>query len=152
MLPLRRRRSKGPIRLHIELERRFSVRNQPPWVEWEALCLKGRPPYMAALKVVDSTEAFTVSGELQWVGPPTMAMARLFGRERYWIRAVNRDSTLGDSLSDQSRRSQHVSECGVRAAADKSGERAYDSFRRLRAAGRRPLLSRKRYGSTNWSM
>lgn len=88
---------KGPIRLHIELELRFAVRNQPPWVEWEALCQEAGRLVWQPLKVVDSTEAFTVSGELQWVGPPTMAMVRLFGRERYWIRAVNLDSTLGDS-------------------------------------------------------
>ncbi|WP_246096353.1 baseplate J/gp47 family protein [Paenibacillus sinopodophylli] len=88
---------KGPIRLHIELERRFSVRNQPPWVEWEALCLEAGRYVWEPLKIVDNTESFTVSGEVQWVGPKAMAMARLFGRERYWIRAVNRDSVLGDS-------------------------------------------------------
>ncbi|WP_028611978.1 baseplate J/gp47 family protein [Paenibacillus harenae] len=88
---------KGPIRLHIDLERRFTARSQPPWLEWEALCREGGRWVWQPLKVVDTTEAFTISGGLQWTGPPSMTAARLFGKERYWIRAVNRDSSLGDA-------------------------------------------------------
>ncbi|MBD2867583.1 baseplate J/gp47 family protein [Paenibacillus arenilitoris] len=89
--------SKGPIRLHIELERRFAARAQPPWIEWEALCREGGRLTWQPLKAADTTDSFTINGELQWVGPSSMAQVRLFGRERYWIRAVNRDGSLGDA-------------------------------------------------------
>ncbi|OBZ12265.1 hypothetical protein A7975_14590 [Bacillus sp. FJAT-26390] len=114
---------KGPIRLHMELARRFTARNQPPWVEWEALCMEAGRHVWQPLKVVDSTESFTVSGELQWVGPPSMALVRLFGRERYWIRAVNRDSVLGDSYpSNPVAASMHLNAVSVRQQVSQEKE------------------------------
>lgn len=114
---------KGPIRLHIELERRFTASNQPPWVEWEALCLEAGRYIWQPLKVVDNTEAFTISGELQWVGPSTMAPARLFGHERYWIRAVNRDGSLGDSFpGNPVASSMHLNAVSVRQQVSQEKE------------------------------
>lgn len=114
---------KGPIRMHIELERRFTARNQPPLVEWEALCLEAGRRIWQPLRVADSTEGFTVSGELQWVGPPSMTPARLFGRERYWIRAVNRDSTLGDSYpGNPVAASMHLNAVSVRQQVSQEKE------------------------------
>ncbi len=92
--------AKGPIRMHIDLERRYTAHSEPPHVEWEALCSEGGRLVWKPLKVADLTEGFTISGELQWVGPPTMARVKLFGYERYWIRAVNRDNRLGDAYPD----------------------------------------------------
>ncbi|MFX3632996.1 MAG: baseplate J/gp47 family protein [Candidatus Pristimantibacillus sp.] len=86
---------KGPLNMHIALERRFAAGGDPPWVEWEALCLENGRLVWTPLKVKDGTASFTLSGSLQWAGPPTMALARLFGRVRYWLRAVNRDQQIG---------------------------------------------------------
>jgi len=114
---------KGPIRLHIELERRFTASNQPPWVEWEALCLEAGRYIWQPLKVVDNTEAFTISGELQFVGPSTMAPARLFGHERYWIRAVNLDGSLGDSFpGNPVASSMHLNAVSVRQQVSQEKE------------------------------
>ncbi len=88
---------KGPLHMHIELQQRYTAHHAPPWLEWEALCMENGRLIWTPLKVSDGTEGFTVSGGWQWAGPPSMAQARLFGCERYWIRAVNRDKSLGEA-------------------------------------------------------
>lgn len=88
---------KGPLRARFELDRPFAGRNQPPWVDWEALCEQHGRLVWVPVKAVDGTEGFTSSGELQWVGPQTMVRTSLFGRERYWLRTVNRDNSLDGS-------------------------------------------------------
>lgn len=87
---------KGPLSLHFAMERRFATGGAAPWVEWEALCLENGRLVWNPLKVMDGTEAFTASGELQWAGPASMTQARLFGRDRYWLRAVNLDRQIGN--------------------------------------------------------
>jgi hypothetical protein len=86
--------TKGPLRTRFELDRPFAGRNQPPWVEWEALCAQNGRLVWLPVKTTDGTDGFTSSGELQWVGPQTMVQASLFGRERFWLRAINRDGCM----------------------------------------------------------
>lgn len=88
---------KGPIRLHLELMQRFSSGDEKPWMEWEALCRENGRLHWKPLKVEDGTDGLGLSGEWQWVGPVTMAGERLFGQERYWIRAINRDGRISEA-------------------------------------------------------
>ncbi|WP_276357835.1 baseplate J/gp47 family protein [Cohnella caldifontis] len=86
---------KGPIRLHFTLGRRIPADGNPPWVEWEAYVRGSGGWSWIPLKTLDETMGFTESGMLQFAGPPSLAPARLFGRERVWLRAVNRDGVYG---------------------------------------------------------
>ncbi|WP_216651726.1 baseplate J/gp47 family protein [Paenibacillus sp. NEAU-GSW1] len=86
---------KGPLGMHVALDRRFASGGEPPWIEWEALCYEQGRYVWLPLKMNDGTQSFTFSGFLNWAGPANMALVRLFGRERYWLRAVNRDSQIG---------------------------------------------------------
>lgn len=89
---------KGPIRIHFTLGRRPVQDGDPPWVEWEAYVRSPSGEWgWETLRTVDGTSGFTDSGELQFVGPPNMALAELFGLERAWLRAVNRDGRYGAS-------------------------------------------------------
>ncbi|RED56790.1 baseplate J/gp47 family protein [Cohnella lupini] len=86
---------KGPIRLQFTLGRKPAEEEQAPWIEWEAYVRNGVEWSWEALKIVDDTQGFTQSGALQFVGPSGLALATLFGRERVWLRAVNRDGKYG---------------------------------------------------------
>ncbi|MFD0674102.1 baseplate J/gp47 family protein [Cohnella sp. GCM10027633] len=87
---------KGPIRIHFTLGRRQPPDGDPPWVEWEAYVRSTSGQWgWETLRTSDGTSGFTDSGELQFVGPPNMAPASLFGLERAWLRAVNRDGRYG---------------------------------------------------------
>jgi len=87
---------KGPIRLHFTLGRKVNADGSPPWVEWEAYVRGNAGMTWTPLKTVDETMGFTETGTLQFAGPSALAPARLFGRERVWLRAVNRDGTYGE--------------------------------------------------------
>lgn len=87
---------KGPIRLHYSLGRRTPSEGEPPWVEWEALVKENGGGFKwTPLKVGDETMGFTQSGEIQFAGPPGLAPAALFGKERVWLRSVSRDGRYG---------------------------------------------------------
>lgn len=88
---------KGPLRLHFELAGRYVTGGERPWMDWEALCRENGRFEWKPLKIEDGTDGFGISGEWRWVGPQQMAAARLFGHDRYWIRAVNRDSRFSDA-------------------------------------------------------
>ncbi|MBB6735599.1 hypothetical protein [Cohnella zeiphila] len=90
---------KGPIRLHYALGRRTPADGEPPWIEWEALVKEPGGWRWTPLKVGDETNGFTQSGSVQFAGPPGLAPAPLFGRERVWLRSVNRDGRYGDRSS-----------------------------------------------------
>jgi hypothetical protein len=91
---------KGPLRLHLELSRRFAAGNERPWLDWEALCRENGRLAWKPIKVEDGTDGLGISGEWLWAGPPTMAAARLYGHDRYWIRSINRDSRISDAYPD----------------------------------------------------
>lgn len=91
---------KGPIRLHCTLGRRWPA-DEPPWIEWEAYV---REPdggwHWVPLRVQDETQGFTQSGAIQFVGPPGLETAAMFGRERAWLRAIIRDSGYANRQAD----------------------------------------------------
>jgi hypothetical protein len=86
---------KGPIRIQFTLGRKPAAEAQAPWIEWEAYVRNGNEWSWVVLKTVDDTNGFTQSGMLQFVGPAGLASAMLFGKERVWLRAVNRDGRYG---------------------------------------------------------
>ncbi|MDQ6423032.1 baseplate J/gp47 family protein [Paenibacillus sp. LHD-117] len=90
--------AKGPIRLHFELSQRFASGGERPLLDWEALCRENGRLLWKPIKIEDGTDGLGISGEWQWAGPSTMASARLFGHDRYWIRAINRDSRISDAF------------------------------------------------------
>lgn len=91
---------KGPISMFVSVkQQRFSEQDMP-LLEWEYLragLMPGSHPEWVALKVIDDTNGLTQSGTVQFVGPSDFAGASLFGKEGYWIRAVNRDDKYDDS-------------------------------------------------------
>lgn len=89
--------AKGPIRLHFSLGRRSPGDGEPPFVEWEALIRDaGGARSWTPLRTSDETNGFTQSGAVQFAGPAQMEAFPLFGRERVWLRSVNRDGRYGE--------------------------------------------------------
>lgn len=86
---------KGPIRIQFVLGRKPIMDENVPWVEWEAYVRTGNKWSWVVMKTIDDTNGFTQSGTLQFIGPAGLAKATLFGRERVWLRAVNRDARYG---------------------------------------------------------
>ncbi|MEI7027499.1 putative baseplate assembly protein [Paenibacillus sp. y28] len=83
---------RGPISLYFSLQPQKRLGEEVPFIEWEVLRQRGMDGEWAPLKTVDATKGFTQSGTVQFAGPMDMARMQLFGRELYWIRAVNRDN------------------------------------------------------------
>ncbi|RIE02590.1 hypothetical protein D3H35_18070 [Cohnella faecalis] len=89
---------KGPIRLQFTLGRKVPAEGEAPWIEWEACVRSAAGGWKwVALKTSDDTEGFTENGTLQFVGPAELAPVSLFGRERVWLRALNRDGKYGEA-------------------------------------------------------
>lgn len=88
--------AKGPIRLHFTLGRQIPAAGAAPRIDWEAYIRQGGEWSWTPLKTLDETNGFTESGMLQFVGHPQMAAAKLFGRERAWLRATSRDGAYGN--------------------------------------------------------
>ncbi|SFB15934.1 putative baseplate assembly protein [Cohnella sp. OV330] len=87
---------KGPIRLSFQLGRQVPANEGAPWIEWEALVRDGLRFAWVPLKGMDTTNGFTESGAFQFAGPPGLEPVRLFGVERVWLRALNRDGRFGN--------------------------------------------------------
>ncbi|WP_219837878.1 baseplate J/gp47 family protein [Paenibacillus sp. R14(2021)] len=88
---------KGPISLFVTLAPSKWEAVKRPWVEWEALVREGTTVRWMPLSVIDETNGFTESGSIQFAGPPELSSTLLYGRERYWLRAVNRDDSYDAS-------------------------------------------------------
>ncbi len=87
---------RGPISLYFSLRGRRTAAQDVPPIEWEYLKRLGGSYTWAPLAAADETAGFTISGAVQFAGAPDFASAHLFGVQRYWIRAVNRDGRLDD--------------------------------------------------------
>ncbi|MBD2847885.1 putative baseplate assembly protein [Paenibacillus sp. IB182496] len=90
---------KGPIRLHVSLYPAPPAGTDAPVVEWEYWGRDANGQRWLPLKTVDATAGMTESGTLQFIGPPDMVAGLHFGRERYWLRGVNRDDRYADSTA-----------------------------------------------------
>ncbi|MGB8955744.1 MAG: putative baseplate assembly protein, partial [Tumebacillaceae bacterium] len=83
--------AKGPIQIYFPLLSQRLLADDLPIIEWEYLCRTAAGNRWTPLKVVDETLGFTRSGVVQFAGPSDFAQGRLFQRDLYWLRAVNRD-------------------------------------------------------------
>lgn len=90
---------KGPLRLRLSLAPGKWSSLQRPWIEWEALVVDGDRLRWKGITAADETNGMTEQGAVQFAAPPDMARTLLYGRERYWIRAVNRDRYFDVSLA-----------------------------------------------------
>jgi hypothetical protein len=84
---------RGPLSLFFALEEQEVAETDRPRIEWEALTF---PPGETAgrwvrLETLDGTRGLIESGTLQLFPPPGLAPGRLFGREAWWLRAVDAD-------------------------------------------------------------
>lgn len=85
---------KGPISMYFSLQQQKYTDDEMPLIEWEYLRKEGNEARWATLKAFDETNGFTQSGTVQFIGPEDMTPEPLFGKEHYWIRAINRDLKL----------------------------------------------------------
>jgi len=83
---------RGPIHLYVDLANKNWTADEIPYVEWEYLRASGSNVVWTKLQVADSTNGFTQSGNIQFVGPQDFARSVELGKSGYWIRAVNRDT------------------------------------------------------------
>ncbi len=88
--------SGGPLYMYAELEYQpLSGLADPARIDWEYWRDDHSGGSWSALEVYDFTESMTVSGHVQWAGPPDFGRVRRFGREAYWIRLVDRHRRFG---------------------------------------------------------
>ncbi|KZE76668.1 hypothetical protein AV654_02925 [Paenibacillus elgii] len=80
---------RGPISLYFSVLMQKAASGDIPLIEWEYGAGEGswRP-----LKTTDGTNGFTQSGTVLFYSPADLAELRMWGRDRYWIRAVNKDA------------------------------------------------------------
>ncbi|MDQ2085375.1 hypothetical protein RBH29_02840 [Herbivorax sp. ANBcel31] len=79
----------SPINIFFNLKNKS--KNPLPSLRWEYYSDLGEKECWKDLKVVDNTENFEQSGIIAFAGPKGLKKCNLFGKERYWIRAVNID-------------------------------------------------------------
>ncbi|MBM3237387.1 putative baseplate assembly protein [Candidatus Poribacteria bacterium] len=85
---------KGPISLFFSLEdQRYPDENRPR-VQWYYYTEEDK---WVRLDVVDGTENLTRSGTVELLGPPDFAQTSLFGKEKYWLKAVDIDGRFQPS-------------------------------------------------------
>ncbi|MGZ6505473.1 MAG: hypothetical protein ACXVDG_10720, partial [Tumebacillaceae bacterium] len=92
---------KGPIHMYISVKQQKYTESELPIVEWEYLRQNGSSVEWATLKAIDETHGLTRSGTVQFVGPSDLVRSRLFERNLFWIRVVNRDDKWERKLSTQ---------------------------------------------------
>lgn len=77
---------KGPISIFFSLEEQpYSVDNIPD-IDWEYYSEKGK---WARLEMLDGTMNLTQSGTIEFIAPDDLAKCKRFGKDLYWIRAVD---------------------------------------------------------------
>lgn len=85
---------RGPIHMYFDLVSKQWTADEITHIEWEYLRGIGTSVQWAPLVVSDDTQSFSRSGTIQFVGPRDFAKSKHFGKQQYWIRAVNRDTRL----------------------------------------------------------
>ncbi|WP_127533973.1 putative baseplate assembly protein [Paenibacillus kobensis] len=83
---------RGPISLYLSLVDQVYDPDQHPIVEWQYYAEKRGGSGWVKLDAVDGTNHLTRSGCLEFVGLPDWTETEIFGRSRFWLRAVD---TLG---------------------------------------------------------
>jgi len=77
---------KGPISLFFSLEEQRYPDENRPRVQWYYY---SKADEWVRLEVVDDTDNLTRSGTIELLGPSDFAQTSLFGKKRYWLKAVD---------------------------------------------------------------
>ena len=80
---------KGPISLFFSLKEQEYPEDNRPSFQWEYCRDQKGAGEWVSLEVLDGTSSLSESGCLEFVGPPDMACNLFFGKNLYWIRAVD---------------------------------------------------------------
>lgn len=89
---------KGPISIFFWLEEQQYLEENMPRVVWEYYAEKEGEREWTRLMVLDETRNLTRSGTIQLVFPPHFVKNRSFGKEAYWIRALDIENKFAPSL------------------------------------------------------
>ena len=93
---------KGPISLFFSLaEQEYTEKNRP-YLEWECYVEKNGKGGWGRLDIKDETQHLTQSGCIEFIGPPELNQTYLFGKKRYWIRAVDLEEKFQPFVSSPS--------------------------------------------------
>lgn len=87
----------GPISLFFSMREQSYDPDDAPALEWEYAKQNAGEGDWSRLDTVDQTRNLSGSGLLVFGGPPDFARRSMFGRELYWIRAVNYDGKFDRS-------------------------------------------------------
>ncbi|MBU7005767.1 baseplate J/gp47 family protein [Phosphitispora fastidiosa] len=80
---------KGPISVFFALEEQEYREDNRPAFKWEYFREQKETGEWVSLEVLDGTGSFAESGCLEFIGPPDLTCKLMFGRNLYWIRAVD---------------------------------------------------------------
>jgi len=81
----------GPISLFFSMREQSYDPDDAPVLEWEYSTRNAFGGKWFRLDAVDNTNNLSGSGLLVFGAPPDLSAVRMFGRELYWVRAVNYD-------------------------------------------------------------
>ncbi|MFZ5352358.1 MAG: baseplate J/gp47 family protein [Bacillota bacterium] len=82
---------KGPISIYLSLKPRKTEDYQTPAIKWEYLSKTEYGAIWNDLRVSDRTNSLKESGTVVFAGPHDIGLCSMFGKEKYWIRALNTD-------------------------------------------------------------
>ena len=95
---------RGPIHLYAEVAAAKANGQSNAFMEWQYLRKTGSHSTWTTLPVADDTNGFTKSGTIQFAGPIDFARNLYYGKDGYWLRAVNRDERFNKSIVQNSPR------------------------------------------------
>jgi len=79
----------GPISIFFSIEEPEYVEETMPRIVWECFAERGKSGGWVRLEVLDGTRNLTRSGTVEFIVPSDFAAFTKFGKELYWIRAVD---------------------------------------------------------------
>ncbi len=80
---------KGPISIFFSLLEKDYPEASRPSFQWEYYRLQNETGKWTRLEVLDGTSSLSESGCLEFIGPSDMTRSLVFGKDLYWIRAVD---------------------------------------------------------------
>lgn len=92
---------KGPISIYINVQDQDYSESNYPRLEWEYYRESEGRNGWTRLEVQDGTRHLTQSGCVEFVGLPDFAIAALFGKSLYWIRAIDVEDRFQSSDADK---------------------------------------------------
>lgn len=88
---------KGMISIFFSLEEESYTNSRRPRLVWEYFREGHRAGSWGGLEVLDNTSSLTQTGAVEFIGPPDFTRTLCFGRQLYWIRAVDLEGGFFDA-------------------------------------------------------